>query len=121
MEYADLLGIGTVGIFQNVLAAGAVRDPSALGFHLDLREVVKGPKVQEVLRNVEERYPMVGTSLLPVFFPGVMRVKESEVAFWREAIQKRMTPNEYGFRVDALPSEEGQTSEADDSPGLETS
>lgn len=92
-------------MLQNLFAAGAARQPAALGLHIRLIKTISGPKVQEVLKMVEQDYPSVGTSLLPVFFPGVMRVKESEVPFWREAIRQRMAPNDYGFRVDALPPE----------------
>ena len=101
----DLLGIGTIGMLQNVFAAGATRRPEALGIQIKLTDVVKGPKVQGVLKTLEERYPLVGTSLLSVFFPGSMRVKQEEVPFWRDAMNKRMAPNEYGFRIDALPPE----------------
>jgi hypothetical protein len=105
---ADLLGIGTVGILQNVYAAGATRHPEALGVHIRLVDIVKGPKVQEVLRAVEERYPLVGTSLVPVFFPGTMRVKDIDVDFWRDALARRKAPNEHGFCIDSLPPESNQ-------------
>jgi hypothetical protein len=109
-------------MLQNVFAAGAARRPGALGIHIRLVDVVKGSKVQEVLKRVEEEYPLVGTSLMPVFFPGTMRIKESEIPFWREAIRQRMAPNEYGFRVDALPAEVAQVGTgAEDSENVSVS
>jgi hypothetical protein len=109
-------------MLQNVFAAGAARQPDALGIHIRLLDIVKGGKVQEVLKRVEEKYPSVGTSLIPVFFPGTMRIKENEVPFWREAIRQRMAPNEYGFRIDALPAEVARIpTEAQDSEnGIES-
>lgn len=58
----------------------------------------------EVLKKAEAQYPFVGTSLVPVFFPGSMRVRESELQFWREAQQKRWEPNRWGTRIDNLPA-----------------
>lgn len=56
----------------------------------------------EVLKMAEEQYPDVGLALVPVFFPGSMRVKDDEdLKFWRDAQERRMAPNRFGKRIDA--------------------
>lgn len=100
---ADLLGIGLLGSIQNVIAAGAPRKESALGFHIRLVETIAHKRVADVLKEVESKYEFVGTSLVPVFFPGGLRVKsEEDIQFWREAQGKRMNPNNWGTRIDQL-------------------
>ena len=101
--HVDLLGIGILGSIQNVVAAGAPRTPGAMGFHISLKETIKGPRVAGVLKEVEDKYEFVGTSLVPVFFPGSLRVKEDEIEFWKKAQDKRLKPNKWGTRVDTLP------------------
>ncbi|AEO68450.1 uncharacterized protein THITE_14002, partial [Thermothielavioides terrestris NRRL 8126] len=68
-----LLGIGLVGSIQNLVAAGVRRSPGALGIHIKQVEVIRARYVSETLKQVEKRYPLVGTALLSVFFPGSMR------------------------------------------------
>ena len=57
-------------------------------------------RVAAVLKEVEEKYPTVGTALLPVFFPGSLRAKGDDLAFWREAISAKTAPNKFGSCVD---------------------
>ena len=72
-----LLGVGTVGMIQNVFVAGRRRSPESHGIPLsELREPILGkatvkgrrPKVMEVLYQVEGRYPGIGLAVLPEFF-----------------------------------------------------
>jgi hypothetical protein len=65
--------------------------------------MIKADKVSKALREVEENYPFVGTSLLDVFFPGSMRVKEPDLSFWRTAQEARFADNQFGTRLDKLP------------------
>ncbi|KAF7588228.1 hypothetical protein BBP40_005979 [Aspergillus hancockii] len=98
-----LFGIGLLGNIQNIIAAGAVRTPSAFGIHIKNVDTIRAARVAEVLKQVETRYPLVGTSLVDVFFPGSLRVKEtSDIEFWRAALEARMRPNNYGTRLDCL-------------------
>lgn len=57
-----------------------------------------------VLKELEQNHPLVGTSMLGVFFPGGLRAKDDDLRFWRDAIQQRIVPNEYGERVDVMPT-----------------
>ena len=95
----DLLGIGLLGGVQNLLAAGAMRHPGALGVHLTPVETIRAPRVRDVVQTLEEKYPSVGVSLLDVFFPGGLRVKDKDIEFWREAKQARLTPNNFGTLI----------------------
>lgn len=70
---------------HNLLAAGTPRNPNALGIHLNQIDTIKDTTVATVLRRTEDRYPLVGSSLVSVFFPGGMKVKPAEVQFWNEA------------------------------------
>lgn len=72
-----------------------------MGIHLKEVVTFRGKKVAHVLKQLEERYPLVGTSLVDVFFPGSLRVTTDEdFAFWRKAIRSRYTPNKHGRRID---------------------
>ncbi|RPA83516.1 hypothetical protein BJ508DRAFT_197872, partial [Ascobolus immersus RN42] len=77
-----LLGIGTVGLLQNVIVAGFRRRPEAIGIHLDFVEVIAEAKVMNALYELEERYEHAGVALRPIFFPGNLR--EYEMARWAE-------------------------------------
>lgn len=57
-----------------------------------------------MLRQAEELYPGVGIQLALVFFPGSMRIREDEVEFWRHAQEQTLAPNQWGIRMDRLPS-----------------
>jgi hypothetical protein len=94
-----LLGIGLLGSVQNLLAAGIHRHPSTLGVHLQHIETIRAKRVADVLKEIEVKHPFVGTSLLPVFFPGGLRVKDGDVEFWFKAKEARSLPNKYGTQV----------------------
>ncbi|OTA90536.1 hypothetical protein M434DRAFT_13853 [Hypoxylon sp. CO27-5] len=87
----DLLTVGLVGMTHNLVAAGASRDPSTLGIHLNQIDIITDSKVSGVLRKTEDRYPLVGSSLISVFFPGGMRVNDKEKEFWSKAESIRQT------------------------------
>ncbi|KAJ5662683.1 hypothetical protein N7462_011609 [Penicillium macrosclerotiorum] len=109
-----ILGIGTLGSIHNIASAALSRSPSALGIHIrKTGEVFRGPRVAEVLKTAEERYPGVGLSLVPVFFPGSMRVQENSFGFWRTAQDRVMAPNKWGTRIDTLPSANSENFEID--------
>lgn len=74
---------------HNLVVAGAARSPGALGIHLRQVDTIADVKVSKVLHRVEAKYPMVGSSLVPVFFPGGMRVEGDEREFWDRAQQER--------------------------------
>ncbi|EMD31544.1 hypothetical protein CERSUDRAFT_127283 [Gelatoporia subvermispora B] len=72
------LASGALGMAQNVVAAGAERAPSALGFHLTPAAHVHRRKVFEALQEAERVHPGVGLFLVPVFFPGSLKPHEEE-------------------------------------------
>ncbi|KAH8586870.1 hypothetical protein B0O99DRAFT_643276 [Bisporella sp. PMI_857] len=71
--------------------------------------MISGKFVADVLKQVEVRYPLVGTALLDTLFPGSLRVKDPEdIAFWRAALDARKNANKHGTRPDCLaPLEQG--------------
>lgn len=85
---------------QNLVAAGASRTPSALGLHVKPVETFSGPSVAKVLKDVETKYPSVGSSMINVFFPGSLRAKGDDLVFWQDAMKARMASNQYGTRID---------------------
>lgn len=99
---AGLLGIGLLGTMQNLVAAGASRSPSALGLHVKHKETIRGQSVVRVLKEVEQKYPLVGSSLVKVFFTGSLRARGDDLIFWQNAMKSRMMPNEYGSRIDVF-------------------
>jgi hypothetical protein len=104
----DLLIIGLIGSVHNLHAAGFVRSAGAQGLHLIHEETIRDVRVATVLRQVEERYPLVVPSLIDVFFPGGLRVKtDEEHIFWRNALRMRTGPSQHGTRVDMVEYEEG--------------
>jgi hypothetical protein len=107
----DLLGIGLLGSIQNLLAAGTPRKPSALGIHLKYKEVIRADRVAKVLKEAEKNHPGLGISLLDVFFPGALRIKDEDLDFWRKALDSRLAPNKYGTRVDRIPPAKSLASE----------
>ncbi|KKY27147.1 hypothetical protein UCDDS831_g00892 [Diplodia seriata] len=66
---------------------------SALGIHLveEKGSTIKKPMIAEALREAEKRYPFigVGSSLIPTFFPGGMRIPQDDVSFWTVAAKRR--------------------------------
>ncbi|KAF8847716.1 hypothetical protein BDZ45DRAFT_636646 [Acephala macrosclerotiorum] len=110
-----LFGIGLLGSIQTIVVGAARRSPYALGFHIKLVETIAGSSFSTVLKKLEEAYPLVGSSLVPVLFPGSMPVKDdNDVAFWRSAQEKRLGSNKWGVRIDNLPKLETIESEGDE-------
>lgn len=116
MDFADLLSIGLLGSIQNLVAASIPRSPSALGIHIKEKTTIKGRRVSEVLKEVERQYPLLGTALLDVFFPGSLRVDKTnveDISFWKTAMSLRFKENKHGIRLDRLPP--GKCSETEQS------
>ncbi|KAK0105247.1 hypothetical protein ONS95_004364 [Cadophora gregata] len=85
-----LLGVGTVGMIQNVFVAGRRRSPHSHGIPLsELHESILGkvtvrdrrPKVMDVLFQVEEKYPGIGLAIRPEFFEDCS-LREEEIKTW---------------------------------------
>ena len=65
----------------------------------------------DALKEVERKYPLLGTALLTTFFPGSLRVRKEDkedFAFWQAAMEARYKENKYGIRLDRLPAAEGE-------------
>ena len=88
---------------QNIIAAGIARKDGALGIHLTFVETICEDRVEKVLREVEQKYPSVGSSLVTEFFPGGLRAKDDDLAFWQKAMSERLGPNRHGTRIDFIP------------------
>ena len=58
---------------------------------MSLVETISDNKVCKVLAKVEERYPLVGSSLLPIFYPAGFRSPVDKKKFWKVASQRRHT------------------------------
>jgi hypothetical protein len=84
-----ILAVGSIGMVQNIIVAGASRDPSAFGIHLEYKQSFLERKVMSTLKATEVAYPHVGRSLLETFFPGKLR--DDEEAWWKEAQEKAMS------------------------------
>lgn len=65
-----LLAIGAAGMLHTIVVAGGSRRPEAFGLHLKFRESFVDRKVMKALSIAESKYPDVGRSMFPVFFPG---------------------------------------------------
>ncbi|RDB28073.1 hypothetical protein Hypma_001366 [Hypsizygus marmoreus] len=85
------MGIGLLGMMQNVTAAGASRSPEDFGMPIQFYEEFSSPKVMKTLQSTEIRYPGVGAALLPVFFPGVLRKDEH---IWWSAMKDKSREEE---------------------------
>ncbi|PBK95519.1 hypothetical protein ARMGADRAFT_802716 [Armillaria gallica] len=75
-----LLGVGGLGMVQNVLVAGTERHIGTSGIHLEKIEEYEQEKVMDTLMDLEEDYPRVGKSLVTEFFPSGLR--EAETQWW---------------------------------------
>lgn len=73
-----LLAVGGMGILHNMYVAGISRPPEAFGVPLEFVEVMGMPKVMDTLFDVEDRYPRLGKSILPTFFPGTLNENEQK-------------------------------------------
>ena len=85
-----LLAVGGIGMIQNVFVAGVPRRTEAFGIYLELTDIIAKPLVMDTLKEVENRFPGVGASLVSTFFPGKLR--PDDVVWWDEA-EKRLTQN----------------------------
>jgi hypothetical protein len=81
-----LMGIGLLGMIQNVSAAGASRAPEDFNMPLEFCAEFAEKNVMKTLQKLETEYPGVGASLLRVFFPFELRPDEVE---WWDDIKKR--------------------------------
>lgn len=75
-----LVGIGFIGMIQNIFAAATPRRPEAMGIPLELVARLQGPKVMSVLMRTEDQFPSVGFALVRTFFPGDLSSEEE--AYW---------------------------------------
>ena len=75
-----LLGVGCVGMVQNIFAAAVPRNPHAMGLPLDPVARIANHKVMKALMETEDRFPSVGAALVTTFFPGKLR--DDELKFW---------------------------------------
>lgn len=82
-------------MIQNLFTAGAKGGLKGSGIDLEYVETISDNSTYAVLRKVEERYPFVATSLIPVFYPGGLRIKEEDRSFWEEAEYRRSVKNLY--------------------------
>ncbi len=65
-----VLGVGAIGMLQNIVVASAQRRPEAFGVPLQFVKVMGKPRVMNALMEVEEEFPRLGKSMLDTFFPG---------------------------------------------------
>ncbi|KAK0497974.1 hypothetical protein EDD18DRAFT_1160441 [Armillaria luteobubalina] len=75
-----LLGVGCLGMVQNVLVAGTERHISTSGIHLEKVEEYQQEEVMDALMDLEEDYPKVGQSLVSELFPSGLY--EAETQWW---------------------------------------
>ena len=78
-----LLAVGAMGIVQNIIVAGARRNPAAFGLPLTFEGVIGKSKVMETLYAVDEEYKGLGHAMLDTFFPGG-KLRDAEKARWAE-------------------------------------
>lgn len=113
-----LIGVGGIGMFQNVYLAGAKRTAGAFNIHLTphtdgpiigrrqkkpknvgldelktpegkFEPLVKVGNVMGALMEVEQRFPKVGASLITVFFPGSLAYEPGRFKFqWEKDFWK---------------------------------
>lgn len=73
-----LMAIGSIGMLQNVVAAGTRRSNSAHGINLREIETFEQAKAMDTLMDLEDAYPRCGKALLAEYFPGGLLRKEEE-------------------------------------------
>ncbi|KAG5945547.1 hypothetical protein E4U53_006696 [Claviceps sorghi] len=81
-----LLGVGALGMAENLFEAGRRREPESYGIPLRFKEVIARTSVMGTLYEVEDKYPRLGWSMLPTFFPGMLR--DDEMKRWDEYERK---------------------------------
>jgi len=92
-----LVGVGGIGMIENVMIAGLARKPESFGIHIRYKEVILDRKVMDVLATAEEKYPHLGSSLIPTFFPGKLRKREVE---WWEYANRRARAYDEAWETD---------------------
>jgi hypothetical protein len=113
-----LLGVGAIGMVQNLTVASAPRDPAAHGIPLSEIETVFGkrlptmkdrPKVMSVLYQVEDAYPGLGFAIRPEFFPD-FALRPDEVTTWEKKAEvlKKIKEEEKRKREEKKRQEEEQ-------------
>ncbi|KAL8722716.1 MAG: hypothetical protein Q9225_000828 [Loekoesia sp. 1 TL-2023] len=83
-----LLGVGFLGMIQNISVAAVPRRPDAMGLPLEFVTKIQGPKVMAVLMNTERQFPFVGLALVKIFFPGDFSPAERQ--FWANKETEKM-------------------------------
>lgn len=86
-----MLVVGAVGIFHNIIVAGAARRPESHGIHLDFVEVTGATSVMKTLTTIEMKYPRLGRSMLSEFFPD--QLSEDGIQLW-DSLEKRAGSSE---------------------------
>lgn len=81
-----LLGVGFLGMVQNVSTAAMPRRPEAVGMPLELVARISDHKVMKTLMETERRFPSVGAALVKTFFPG--ELFDDEQRFWTARSKK---------------------------------
>jgi len=77
-----LLTVGELGMIQNVIVAGARREESTYGIHLEKIETIERQKVMDALMDLETAYKTVGRSLVPIFFSDINSLRSAETRWW---------------------------------------
>lgn len=106
-----LMSVGGAGMISNLLVAGLAREPAGFGIHLAYKECILDRKVIDVLAQAETKYPRLGSSLLPTFFPGRLGGREEE--WWeyagRRAVEfERAREGDWGAVARPVPSLRGR-------------
>ncbi|KAI0790967.1 hypothetical protein C8Q75DRAFT_758731 [Abortiporus biennis] len=91
-----LLAIGSIGMAQNIVAAGARRKSSTTGIHLEEVVTIQEDKVFRTLVRAESIEKGVGLSLLPIFFPGGLRPDEQK---WRDEKVEEYAKNDSQYMM----------------------
>ncbi|KAI4239819.1 MAG: hypothetical protein LQ349_000066 [Xanthoria aureola] len=81
-----LLGVGFLGMVQNVSTAAIPRRPEAVGMPLELVARISDHKVMKTLMETERRFPSVGAALVKTFFSG--ELFDDEQRFWTARSKK---------------------------------
>ena len=68
---------------HNIVIAGIQRPASAFGIHIKHTKTISAAKVSKALMYAERDHPGVGTSLIPIYYPGGFHAPDDEIDFWR--------------------------------------
>jgi hypothetical protein len=77
-----LLAVGGLGMIQNIVTAGARRNGSTCGIHLNKVEKFEQMKAMDTLMDLETAYERVGRSLVPEFFSDPDSLRPAEKKWW---------------------------------------